>query len=132
MVRECEGGLMPRRKKKLGGARPVLATPRKPPGEVCQPMNLEILIALALLSGCAVHAYIPRDAACHEQADAWCRGAGFPDAPGCTVWYVHECEPSGPDSYIDAEMQYACLDEIAAGRTPDREPAACIATWGAR
>jgi len=87
-----------------------------------------ILIALALI-GCTSHPPIPRDEACHEQADAWCDMAGFPDAPGCWVWYVHECEPGGPNGLIEAEEQEACLDAIEANRTPDREPEACIATW---
>jgi len=72
---------------------------------------------------------IPRDEACHEQADAWCTRAGFGGAPGCWVWYVHECEPSGPDGLIEAEAQEHCLNAIEQSRTPDREPAACVATW---
>src|SRR5262249_35075388 len=64
------------------------------------------LFLLVTLSGCASPPPpIPRDEACHEQAEAWCARAGFAASPGCNVWYVHECEPSGPDGTIDADAQ---------------------------
>jgi hypothetical protein len=71
-----------------------------------------------------------RDVACHEQADAWCAATGFAESAGCTTWYVHECEPSGPTGTISDTEQNDCLqaiaDSAAAART---EPVSCMETW---
>ncbi len=92
-------------------------------------MNITLAILLTFLVACTTSTPIPRDAACHEQADAWCERAGFGAAPGCTMWYVHECEPFGPDGQIDSDAQDACMDAIATNPTPSTEPTACRRTW---
>lgn len=88
------------------------------------------LIACTVACTMSAPTAVPRDAACHEQADAWCPRAGFGAAPGCWVWYVHECEPAGPDGMVDAAAQDACLDAIASTEQPDVEPPACVQSWG--
>jgi hypothetical protein len=91
-------------------------------------VNRIILIA-SILAACTSSPAIPRDRACHEQADAWCARAGFMGSPGCMLWYVHECEPNGPDGLIDAESQDACMAAIEDSKDPGIEPSECRATW---
>lgn len=71
---------------------------------------------------------LQRDAACREQADAWCDHVGFADSAGCRTWYLHECEPNGPTGTIASAAQDACLDAIATS-TANTEPSACRETW---
>lgn len=75
---------------------------------------------------------IEREAACHEQADAWCTATGFANSAGCRSWYLHECEPSGPSGpAITESAQDACLQAIAdvVSTVDTGEPALCQATW---
>ena len=94
-----------------------------------------IIISLFSLaaSGCENPAAVPmeRDAACHEQADAWCSATGFGGTSGCTTWYMHECEPSGPTGPdISESEQNECLQAIADSAASARtEPVSCMETW---
>lgn len=88
-----------------------------------------IIAALVVLVGCTSESTIPQSEACHEQADAWCTHAGFGTAPGCTVWYVHQCYDSAPNGAVPAGDQDACLDAIGKG-PPSWNPPECVATWG--
>lgn len=93
-------------------------------------MRYVILIVSLIIGACTTTDPIPLDTACHEQADAWCKRAGFGVSPGCTSWYVHECEPGGPNGAIDPGAQNACMDAIADNPEPGIEPVACQKTWG--
>lgn len=92
--------------------------------------HLIISLISFVSTGCDTPGAAPmaRDAACHEQANAWCESTGFAGSPGCRTWYVHECEPSGPNGPAIAETaQNGCLQAIADGATA--EPEECMATW---
>jgi hypothetical protein len=88
-----------------------------------------LTMALVFLVGCATESSIPQSEACHEQAAAWCTHAGFGTAPGCTVWYVHQCSDAAPNGSVMDSAQDACLEAIAAG-PPSFSPPECVATWG--
>lgn len=89
-----------------------------------------LMLSVTMIVGCTQSPPIQRHEACQEQADAWCRGAGFPGSPGCNVAYLHNCEPDGPmGSPIDASTHNACMDEIAGNPMPTTVPAACRASW---
>lgn len=95
-------------------------------------MTRMISIVLFCLTTTACSVYppgLPRDRACHEQADAWCDKAGFGQSPGCLVWYVHECEPDGPDGTIDGWAQQNCIAAIGANPKVDQWPKECVDTW---
>lgn len=92
-------------------------------------MTSFLIIALLALSACAefpAEPPIDRGTACHEQADAWCEQVGFASSAGCRTWYLHECEPNGPDGTIDPDAQGACLRAIETATT---EPPECRLTW---
>lgn len=80
-----------------------------------------------LLAGC-LNCEIPRDQACHEQADAWCDIAA--PTPGCAVVYEHWC---GSQGVVDSQEQSSCLRAISTmSRTWDGTfavPDRCQRTW---
>jgi len=95
-------------------------------------MTKLIYLSLVLTTACVTAtapAPIPRLSACLTQASLWCDRAGYPDSPGCRVWYQHECMPSGPSGDVEADEQAECLTAIESNPTPGVEPQACIVTW---
>ena len=93
-------------------------------------MTRIVTLFLALLIGCTGESMIPQDEACQEQADTWCTHAGFGSAPGCNVWYHHQCWDHAPNGAISEHAQNACLDAIVES-APGSTPTECTATWGA-
>lgn len=92
-------------------------------------IRIALFVSL-VTSACAVYPPpLPRDRACHEQAGAWCDRAGFGQSPGCLVWYVHSCEPSGPNGQIDGVAQQTCIEAIETNPKTNEWPQECIDTW---